>query len=195
MHCRPRLCGSPRRSWPPAARRRRASRSRPPVPPSCAAGSSPDWCPWPAPPGRLAPLAAPLMTVSFAALAETIEARGAETLGVSLRGAPPTTVARAAASLGGRLGAHPAGRCRATRSAGQREKRRASWWRASPRKSRSIWRRTSVRAPWSSRSPPGDRKRRRRGGGAEASAGARTPPARLRGRCPSAGCGANRGRR
>ena len=43
------------------------------------------------------------MTLSFAALAEAIEARGAETLGVSLRGAPPPVVARAAASLGGRL--------------------------------------------------------------------------------------------
>ena len=49
------------------------------------------------------PEAAPLMTLSFAALAEAIEARGAETLGVSLRGAPPPVVARAAASLGGRL--------------------------------------------------------------------------------------------
>jgi len=47
------------------------------------------------------PEAAPLMTLSFAALAETIEARGAETLGVSLRGAPPSVVGRAAASLGG----------------------------------------------------------------------------------------------
>ena len=49
------------------------------------------------------PEAAPLMKLSFAALAEAIEARGAETLGVSLRGAPPPVVARAAASLGGRL--------------------------------------------------------------------------------------------
>ena len=49
------------------------------------------------------PQAAPLMTLSFAALEEAIEARGAETLGVSLRGAPPPVVARAAASLGGRL--------------------------------------------------------------------------------------------
>jgi hypothetical protein len=47
--------------------------------------------------------AAPLMTLSFAALEEAIEARGAETLGVSLRGAPPAVVARAAANLGGRL--------------------------------------------------------------------------------------------
>ena len=47
--------------------------------------------------------AAPLMTLSFAALSETIEARGAETLGVSLRGAPAPVVARAAANLSGRL--------------------------------------------------------------------------------------------
>jgi hypothetical protein len=43
------------------------------------------------------------MTLSFAALAEAIEERGAETLGVSLRGAPAPVIARAAASLGGRL--------------------------------------------------------------------------------------------
>ncbi len=49
------------------------------------------------------PEAAPLMTLSFAALEEAIEGRGAETLGVSLRGAPPVVVARAAANLGGRL--------------------------------------------------------------------------------------------
>jgi hypothetical protein len=49
------------------------------------------------------PEAAPLMTLSFAALEEAIEARGAETLGVSLRGAPPAVVARAAANLSGRL--------------------------------------------------------------------------------------------
>jgi hypothetical protein len=49
------------------------------------------------------PEAAPLMTLSFAVLSEAIEARGAETLGVSLRGAPPPTIARAAAGLGGRL--------------------------------------------------------------------------------------------
>jgi hypothetical protein len=47
--------------------------------------------------------AAPLMTLSFSALEEAIEARGAEAIGVSLRGAPPGVVARAAASLGGRL--------------------------------------------------------------------------------------------
>ena len=55
------------------------------------------------PGGPTGPQAAPLMTMSFAALEETIEARGAETLGLSLRGAPPATVARAAAGLGGRL--------------------------------------------------------------------------------------------
>jgi hypothetical protein len=47
--------------------------------------------------------AAPLMTLSFAALLETIEARGADTLGVSLRGAPAPVIARAAANLSGRL--------------------------------------------------------------------------------------------
>ena len=77
------------------------------------------------------------MTLSFAALEEAIEARGAETLGVSLRGAPSPVVARAAASLGGRLArtlldaaAQPGPRTR--------EKRHASWWRASRRKGRSI---------------------------------------------------------
>jgi hypothetical protein len=55
------------------------------------------------PGGPTDPQAARLMTISFAALVETIEERGAETLGVSLRGAPPPTVARAAAGLGGRL--------------------------------------------------------------------------------------------
>jgi hypothetical protein len=55
------------------------------------------------PGGPAGPEAAPLMTLSFATLAEAIEARGAETLGVSLRGAPPPVVARAAANLGGRL--------------------------------------------------------------------------------------------
>lgn len=49
------------------------------------------------------PQAAPLMTLSFAALEEAIERRGAETLGVSLRGAPAAVVARAAANLNGRL--------------------------------------------------------------------------------------------
>lgn len=47
--------------------------------------------------------AATLMALSFAALEETMEARGAETLGVSLRGAPAPVVARAAANLSGRL--------------------------------------------------------------------------------------------
>ncbi len=49
------------------------------------------------------PEATRLLTLSFAALTEALEALGAETLGVSLRGAPPPTIARAAASLGGRL--------------------------------------------------------------------------------------------
>jgi hypothetical protein len=49
------------------------------------------------------PEVAPLLTMSFAGLAEAIETRGAETLGVSLRGAPPSVVARAAANLPGRL--------------------------------------------------------------------------------------------
>jgi hypothetical protein len=49
------------------------------------------------------PQAAPLMTLSFAALEEAIERRGAETLGISLRGAPGAVVARAAANLNGRL--------------------------------------------------------------------------------------------
>jgi hypothetical protein len=64
--------------------------------------------------GGLVPLAGPglppgpqaqaLVELPFAALEETIEARGAETLGISLRGAPPPVVARAAAGLAGRLG-------------------------------------------------------------------------------------------
>jgi hypothetical protein len=52
------------------------------------------------PPG---PIAAPLMSLPLAAVAEAIEARGAEALGISLRGAPPAVVGRAAASLGERL--------------------------------------------------------------------------------------------
>lgn len=43
-----------------------------------------------------------LLALSFAALEETIELRGAETIGTSLQGAPSTVVARAAAGLGGR---------------------------------------------------------------------------------------------
>jgi hypothetical protein len=49
------------------------------------------------------PEAAALMTLSFTAVQEAIERRGAETLGVSLRGAPAAVVARAAAYLNGRL--------------------------------------------------------------------------------------------
>jgi hypothetical protein len=44
-----------------------------------------------------------LLALSVAALEEAIELRGAETLGTSLRGAPPAVVARAAAGLGGRM--------------------------------------------------------------------------------------------
>ncbi len=64
--------------------------------------------------GGLTPLAGPaapaapavkaLLELSFAALEEAIERRGAETLGASLRGAPGPVVARAAAGVGGRLG-------------------------------------------------------------------------------------------
>jgi hypothetical protein len=43
-----------------------------------------------------------LLALSFAALEETIELRGAEALGVSLQGAPAAVIARAAAGLGGR---------------------------------------------------------------------------------------------
>jgi hypothetical protein len=49
------------------------------------------------------PEVTPLLTVSFAALEEAIETRGAATLGVSLRGAPAPLIARAAANLNGRL--------------------------------------------------------------------------------------------
>jgi len=44
----------------------------------------------------------PLLSLSFAALDEAIELRGAATLGTSLQGAPGTVIARAAAGLGGR---------------------------------------------------------------------------------------------
>jgi hypothetical protein len=54
-----------------------------------------------APPGApTGPVATTLMSLPFAAVAEAIERRGAETLGISLRGAPAATVARAAASVG-----------------------------------------------------------------------------------------------
>jgi hypothetical protein len=49
------------------------------------------------------PEVTPLLTLSFAALGEAIETRGATTLGVSLRGAPGPVIARAAANLDGRL--------------------------------------------------------------------------------------------
>jgi hypothetical protein len=50
------------------------------------------------------PLARRLLALTPRALEEAIEARGAEALGVSLRGAPGEVVARAAAGLGDRLG-------------------------------------------------------------------------------------------
>ena len=50
-----------------------------------------------------APQARALLDLSFAAVEEAIELRGAATLGVSLRGAPAPVVAQAAAGLGGRL--------------------------------------------------------------------------------------------
>jgi hypothetical protein len=57
-----------------------------------------------APPGApTGPVAAPLVSLPLAAITEALERRGAETLGVSLRGAPAATVARAAASLGAGL--------------------------------------------------------------------------------------------
>ena len=46
------------------------------------------------------PVARPLLALSFAELEAALEARGAETLGMSLRGAPGPLVARAAASVG-----------------------------------------------------------------------------------------------
>ena len=45
-----------------------------------------------------------LMDLSFAAVEEAIEMRGAATMGASLRGAPAPVLAQAAAGLGGRLG-------------------------------------------------------------------------------------------
>jgi hypothetical protein len=63
--------------------------------------------------GGLIPLAGPaapagpearaLLDLSFAAVEEAVELRGAATLGVSLRGAPAPVIAQAAAGLGGRL--------------------------------------------------------------------------------------------
>jgi hypothetical protein len=55
------------------------------------------------PGGPTGPVAGPLMALPLDAVGEAIEARGAETLGTSLRGAPPAVVARAAASVGDRL--------------------------------------------------------------------------------------------
>ncbi|HVY37364.1 MAG TPA: hypothetical protein VHM31_05495 [Polyangia bacterium] len=63
--------------------------------------------------GGLVPLAGPgapagpegraLLDLSFAAVEEAVELRGAATLGASVRGAPAAVVAQAAAGLGGRL--------------------------------------------------------------------------------------------
>lgn len=53
------------------------------------------------PPGAPSgPVATPLVSLPFATVSEAIERRGAETLGISLRGAPAAVVARAAASVG-----------------------------------------------------------------------------------------------
>jgi hypothetical protein len=49
------------------------------------------------------PVAGPLLAMSFGALEDALEARGAQLLGVSLRGAPAAVIARAAANLGERL--------------------------------------------------------------------------------------------
>lgn len=53
-----------------------------------------------APGAPTGPVAGPLVSLPFAAVSEAIDRRGAETLGVSLRGAPAAVVARAAASVG-----------------------------------------------------------------------------------------------
>jgi hypothetical protein len=54
-----------------------------------------------APPGApTGPVASALVPLPFVALAEAIQRRGVETLGISLRGAPPAIVARAATGLG-----------------------------------------------------------------------------------------------
>ncbi|HEY6475088.1 MAG TPA: hypothetical protein VI456_00815 [Polyangia bacterium] len=55
------------------------------------------------PGGPTGPIAAPLMSLPLAAVTEAIETRGAETLGISLRGAPSPVVARAAVNLGEQL--------------------------------------------------------------------------------------------
>jgi hypothetical protein len=55
------------------------------------------------PGGPTGPTAAPLMSPPLGAVTEALETRGAETLGISLRGAPPPVVARAAAGIGDQL--------------------------------------------------------------------------------------------
>ena len=54
--------------------------------------------------GPSGPEARALMELSFAAVEEAIEMRGAATMGASLRGAPAPVLAQAAAGMGGRLG-------------------------------------------------------------------------------------------
>ncbi len=51
----------------------------------------------------MGPPCARCLDLSFAAVEEAVELRGAATLGASLRGAPAAVVAQAAAGLGGRL--------------------------------------------------------------------------------------------
>lgn len=63
-----------------------------------------DLVPLAGPAGPSGPEARGLMELSFAAVEESIEMRGAATMGASLRGAPAPVVAQAAAGLGGRLG-------------------------------------------------------------------------------------------
>jgi hypothetical protein len=63
-----------------------------------------DLVPLTGPAGPSGPEAQGLMELSFAAVEEAIEMRGAATMGASLRGAPAPVVAQAAAGLGGRLG-------------------------------------------------------------------------------------------
>jgi hypothetical protein len=63
-----------------------------------------DLVPLTGPAGPAGPEAQRLMELSFAAVEEAIEMRGAATMGASLRGALAPVVAQAAAGLGGRLG-------------------------------------------------------------------------------------------
>ena len=63
-----------------------------------------DLVPLAGPAGPAAAEAGALMELSFAAVEEAIEMRGAATMGASLRGAPGPVLAQAAAGLGGRLG-------------------------------------------------------------------------------------------